>query len=190
MTFSHIEYHIGVNPILYIGQAAFPIFAYLSAYAVDLSSDKYKYCKRILLYGLLLQIPLFIVGFTYINIFVTIGLGILSIIFIQRMQYYYLVPILLFAYFTNLDYGVFGISVIICAYLFKDKVLLFGASLTILQFVFINLLGEFSTYQWYSLLAILPLLLYNGELGYNKYKWWFYIYYPLHVVIIYLISIY
>ncbi len=186
MTLSHIQYHIGINNILYIGQLAFPIFAYLSAYGMKKTSNQTKYISRVLIYGVILQIPIFIMGFTYINIFVTIGLGLLAIHFIELKQYYLLFPILLFAYLTNLDYGIFGILLIVIPYLCKYNVYIFSISLIILQIIWINILNQFTIYQWFSILAIPLLLMYNYELGYSKYKWWFYIYYPLHIVIIYL----
>ena len=42
--------------------------------------------------------------------------------------------------------------------------------------------------QWWSLLAIPLLALYNGQRGRWKMKWFFYLFYPLHLVIIYGIS--
>ena len=35
--------------------------------------------------------------------------------------------------------------------------------------------------QWYSLLAVLPLLCYTGTVGKRKMKYFFYIFYPLHL---------
>lgn len=43
--------------------------------------------------------------------------------------------------------------------------------------------------QYYSLISILPLLLYSGKRGKLKMKYFFYIFYPLHFVILYLISL-
>lgn len=42
--------------------------------------------------------------------------------------------------------------------------------------------------QYYSLLAVPILSLYNGQYGSKKFKWWFYVFYPVHLVVIYLIS--
>ncbi len=193
MTLSHIQYHIGVDwsftlfgynfPVFYIGQSSFPIFVYLSAYGFDLSSNKVNFIKRILIYGIIIQVPLLILKESYINIFVTLGLGLLAVLFIENNQHYLTAPIFIFAYFTNLDYGVYGILLMIIAYYCKNKVLLFGFFIIILQYIFIKF-GNFSINQWYSIFAIPLLLLYNGELGYRKMKWFFYVYYPLHVAII------
>ena len=44
-------------------------------------------------------------------------------------------------------------------------------------------------YQWMMVFAIIPILLYDGELGlYNNFtKWIFYIFYPIHLIIIVII---
>lgn len=41
-----------------------------------------------------------------------------------------------------------------------------------------------ATLQWWSLLALVPLAFYNGERGKWRMKYLFYIYYPLHLVVI------
>lgn len=42
--------------------------------------------------------------------------------------------------------------------------------------------------QWWSLLALIPVLLYSGTRGRVNMKYLFYIYYPLHLGILYLVS--
>ena len=41
--------------------------------------------------------------------------------------------------------------------------------------------------QWFSLLSLPLLALYNGSRGKWKLKWLFYVYYPLHLVVIWLL---
>jgi hypothetical protein len=42
--------------------------------------------------------------------------------------------------------------------------------------------------QSFSLLALIPLSMYNGKGGSKKLKWWFYAFYPAHLVVIWLIG--
>ncbi len=42
--------------------------------------------------------------------------------------------------------------------------------------------------QYYALLAVPILSLYNGQYGSKKFKYWFYVFYPLHLVVIYGVS--
>ncbi len=199
MTLSHIQYHIGIDwsfqigndtyPVFYIGQSSFPIFVFLSAYGFDLSSNKIKLIKRLLIYGTIIQIPLFVIGLSYINIFITLGLGLLAVWFLENQLQMLVFPIFLFAYLTDLDYGVYGILLMIFAYYLRHRVWAFGLVIIILQYIWISK-GWFPVIQWFSVVAIPLLLMYNGELGYRKLKWLFYIYYPLHVAVIVFIANY
>ncbi len=42
--------------------------------------------------------------------------------------------------------------------------------------------------QFYSLLALVPLAFYNGRPGSRRFKYWFYIFYPAHLAVIWLIG--
>ncbi len=42
--------------------------------------------------------------------------------------------------------------------------------------------------QFYSLIAVLPMAFYNGRPGPKKFKYWFYLFYPAHLLIIELIG--
>lgn len=60
---------------------------------------------------------------------------------------------------------------------------------TKLLFMFVALIALSLThnlkYEWFCLLSVLPLLLYNGKRGKLNLKYLFYIFYPLHIVVIY-----
>ncbi len=48
----------------------------------------------------------------------------------------------------------------------------------------LSITGNLGTMQFYSFLAVIPLFLYNGKVGYKKMKYVFYIFYPAHLLII------
>ena len=55
-----------------------------------------------------------------------------------------------------------------------------------------GLFTEMNSIQVYSIFALIPIMLYNGERGYNKkwFKYGSYIFFPLHLLIIYLITLF
>lgn len=89
---------------------------------------------------------------------------------------------------VQVDYGFCGILVPLAAYLPEKpayRKLSCGVMLAIL-----------SAYQWiggdhvqvWCLLAMVPLWLYNGKPGKHRLKWFFYIFYPVHMAVLYLLS--
>ena len=89
--------------------------------------------------------------------------------------------------FVEVDYGFFGVMLPVCASLFEEReqrLVMFSACLLALA---ITLTGEFPIQYW-SLLAVPLLALYNGKPGKYRMKYFFYVFYPLHFVILYGIS--
>lgn len=94
-------------------------------------------------------------------------------------------PILPARWQIQFDYGFFGIllPVLIAAGKNKWQKLILsavGISLTALSFS-----GSFGKIQWASLAAVPIIALYNGRKGKWNMKYLFYIYYPLHMAVIY-----
>lgn len=83
----------------------------------------------------------------------------------------------------GIDYGFIGIVLPLEVFLFPNRnYRLFGmaAGLALLS-------GDWSI-QWWSLLAVPLLALYNGKRGKWKLKWLFYLYYPAHLGGIWLVG--
>ncbi len=89
----------------------------------------------------------------------------------------------------KVDYGFCGILVPVFSYL-PDKPLWRKISCGVM-------LGALSAVQWslgdttqiWCFLAMIPLMLYNGKPGRYRMKWFFYIFYPVHMAFLYLLSV-
>ena len=80
----------------------------------------------------------------------------------------------------EIDYGLAGVLLPVLIYEAGTRGLLLGLALLALQQGGI---------QWLSFLAVPPLLLYNGQRGKANIGTFFYWYYPIHLVVIYGISL-
>jgi TraX protein. len=100
------------------------------------------------------------------------------------------------AEFFNTSYGAYGILLIIGFYLAKENKILLGLVIaaTTVGYVAETVIDkgvEVSlVLQRYAILACFPILLYNGKKGWNMPKYIFYVFYPLHILILYLIKTY
>ena len=83
------------------------------------------------------------------------------------------------------DYGIWGVLTPVFVFLGPKKIS--KLALASIPLIFLSIL--FTKYQWISLGALLLLALYNGKRGQRKMKNLFYIYYPLHLVVIHGISL-
>ena len=92
---------------------------------------------------------------------------------------------LLAANFARVDYGAFGVAVILIFYLFRDKrnlALIFSAAAN-LALGAIDFANGFVPLQALAGIAAIPLFFYNGEKGPSA-KFAFYAFYPIHIAII------
>ncbi len=90
---------------------------------------------------------------------------------------------------VRVDYGFCGILVPVLAYLPEKPMwwkMACGVGLTALSVVQWSM-GD--TTQIWCLFAMIPLLLYNGKPGKYRMKWFFYIFYPAHMALLYLLSV-
>lgn len=85
---------------------------------------------------------------------------------------------------VDVDYGFFGIMLPVLTSFFDDKAQRFVIFSTALLALCIDMTTGF-TIQYWSLLTIPILAAYNGKPGRYRMKHFFYIFYPLHLVVLY-----
>jgi len=149
------------------------------------------------------------------NVFFTLFLGAAAIYFIDLLSGKYLLQFLAFAVCCyaalklGTDYSYFGVSLIVTFYIFRGnrkKQLICSAILFciltygyysmryVLAMPLSQVIQHISTINYYAfmemhgLLAFPLLALYNGERGSSRYKMLFYASYPIHLVLVWLIT--
>ena len=189
-----------------IGRLAFPIFAYMIAEGCFYTRSRRRYLATIAIVALICQLVYFFAMHSlYQCIFVTFTLSILLIysldnflnkrntssLFLALLAYVFVIfiteymPKILSKTDFYVDYGFFGVFLPVIVYFSNGRITkLLSATACIVILAVLN-----GGAQWYSLLAIPLLALYNGEKGKYNLKWLFYIYYPLHLVAIYFVGI-
>lgn len=188
-----------------IGRIAFPIFCYLIVEGFFHTRNVLNYIIRLFVFALISEIPFSLLNrgtpfsfYQNLNVFFTLAIGLITITAMEygKTQCKNKVinkPILLFiclvviicattfADTINCDYAGYGVLVIVIFYVFKDKPLLITAGLLIATLLLSNEL------ELYGLLAMIPIVLHNHQKGPSM-KYVFYSYYPVHMVVIYLIA--
>lgn len=188
-----------------VGRLAFPIYAYMIAEGCRHTRNMGKYLGTMAALALGCQIVDYLEqGSLYQSILVTFSLSIGLIWLLQMAEkkrsalwiafgalgfagaYWFcqVLPGLLPDTDFHVDYGFIGVLVPVAVYLGRNKL----EKLLFLTLALCALSAALVPVQWYCLLAVPLLALYNGRRGKYPMKWLFYIYYPAHLAAIYGIS--
>lgn len=207
MLFDHIGFQFFPDAPIFriIGRLAFPIFAYMIAEGCRHTRNRKKYLGIILGMAVVFQLVyFFVLGDLYQGILVTFSLSIITIyalegliknknIFYKLLMICILLGVAIFGgafpiiYEKQgfaIDYDLWGLLLPIIIYFAPSK-----AWKIIATAVFLVAMSIISSpLQWWALLTIPLFILYNGQRGKAKMKYFFYIFYPLHLVLIYAVS--
>lgn len=197
MLFDHVAIILfdGFEPFRIIGRLAFPLYAYLIAEGCKHTSSKFMYFLRVFALGALCQIVYYFVDKSlYLNILLTFSVSIPMVYFLNYARKNAFLTLLflaatafLWGFFHRLsgvgiafDYGFFGMMFPVLLSVTDDRrekaLLAFFGLFVIAQSV--------GGYQIWSLVAVPLLLLYNGKRGKLNLKTFFYMFYPLHLAIL------
>ncbi len=175
-----------------IGRIAFPIYCFLLVEGGIHTKNPLKYSARLLLFALISEIPFdlafgkSIMDFNHQNVFFTLFLGLVGIIMLKQRGPIRLLGFLMpfVAEFLKTDYGAYGVLIILLFYVLHEHVALKMSFFGLLTYLNYN-----GSVQLYACLSIIPMLFYNGKRGYNI-KYAFYVFYPLHLLVLYFIAHY
>lgn len=190
-----------------IGRIAFPIFAFQAVQGYIYTKDFKKHMLKLFIFACISQIPfmLFLSTFTEeiltLNIFFTLFLGLLALFVYDKCKnkvlgFLFVILTSIIAYFIHVDYGTFGILLMFCFYFFKDKK--GSMAITTIVLCFLRFVPDIIATHvlWYiyiqcaifTALSLIFILFYNKNEG-PKAKYFFYIFYPLHLLILYFLHI-
>lgn len=179
-----------------IGRLAFPIYCFLLVEGFNRTKNRMRYAGRLFLFALISEIPFDLafsgamVDSSHQNVFFTLLIGLLMMWGMAEIEKRnilrgfkmvgYLAVILLAAAVAKIfsvDYGARGIAAIALLYLFRKKKVE-------------QIIAGCIAFLWEvtAPLAFLFVAFYNGKRG-LKMKYMFYIFYPLHLLILYFISV-
>lgn len=191
-----------------IGRLAFPLFAFFIGEGCRHTANRLKHFLCVFVLGLICEsVYIIYTGAWYGNILLTFSVSILLIYLLQycREKNRYLlyavfaaviVAVAVVLNYVNFDYGFFGILLPIFAAFPGDrrgenvgippappgkflKAIIFASGIMLTS---IN--SPMGSKQLYALLAVPLLVIYSGNPGKKKLKYFFYIFYPLHLLLI------
>lgn len=175
-----------------IGRIAFPIFAYTLVEGFLHTHDVKKYMMRMGILALLSEVPYDLaffgvpLEFGHQNVFFTLFLGLVMLYLMLKapttlQKFLCVLALFLISDFLRTDYSSMGLLMVFWYYQFRDKKILKIAGIIAIN---VFLMGYI---QVYAVLALIPIALHSGKQG-PKWKGFFYGFYPVHLLVIYLIN--
>lgn len=171
-----------------IGRCAFPIFCFLLVEGFYHTRDRLRYLIRLLIFAVLSIWPFQKVFFPsadvlHLDVLFTLALGFIAIWAIDERGYLWggaaTAACALAAFFLHTDYRHGGVILIVILYLLRQYP---PASVILGQIWIAYYNGE----ERWAFTGFLLTLLYNGKRGRGP-KYFFYFFYPLHLIFLYLL---
>ena len=185
----------------FIGRFSFPLFAYLLVLGAENTKNVRNYFLRLFIFALISQVPFFLARdsapFDSLNIFFTLSAGLAFLHLFKKNSLFTFVPLFV-SFVLPFDYGIYGVAVIGCMYMLRAKTK-FG----VVALVLINLLFLVPWNIQFLSIVTIPLIVLHDRGSLNLTagvperlsiplwrKYFFYVYYPLHLTLLYAIKVY
>lgn len=179
-----------------IGRISFPIYAFLIVEGFRKTSSVFKYILRILLFAIISEIPFDLIVFNKCltrecfalqNVLFTYFIALIMLVSIRFLnnisEFLSVIPaaIAIFAcYLLKTDYWLEGILLIYVFYMFR-----YDLNLKCLLALIITFVMSLERYYGFGAVSIFFIYFYDGQKGYLDLKRIHYIFYPLHMFILY-----
>lgn len=204
MTIDHLGYFLdGPLWMRAIGRIAFVLFAFGVAEGFVKTRNRTQYMKRLAEFGFGMTLAVGMIAFvandwSYVangNIFLTFFFALLIATGMKRSDVFGLIQILLGLAGTVIfavDYSFYGILTVLAFIYFQGNIWKQFLAFSVINIIFYGpalfMYGVWSPYslQLYSIAAFGFIACYNGKSGPRTLwtKWFFYWYYPIHIVIL------
>lgn len=173
-----------------VGRLSFPIFAYLIVEGFIYTSNVKKYMLRLGAFALISEVAYDLAFFgvpleaSHQNVFCTLFLGVLMLNLLAHMPEKWkqmVVVAVLFgvAYFLRVDYGYVGLMMILLFYALREERFFKLIAVAAVNILFMG------GVQGYAAFAMIPIAFHNRTKGPGM-KWLFYVFYPAHLILLYL----
>lgn len=201
--------YLGYLLLRCIGRLSFPIFAFLLVEGFNRTRSRKKYALRLVIGALLAEIPFnLVVSGSPVwrykqSIMITLLLGFCALLVMERCKKLAwkpvaMLPFALLGYLLKADYGWGGVILIalfeLSRHTFNRNLIRFFGMLVLFHYMPSSVLrfGNFSVpMQALGALSVLFIAAYDGRkvTSSRAVQWSFYLFYPVHLLVLYLISI-
>ncbi|MBR3417833.1 MAG: hypothetical protein IKG82_03995 [Oscillospiraceae bacterium] len=220
MTLDHIALvFVPSGSILYyvmrlIGRLTAPLMVFMLTEGYRYTRSRSRYLLRLVIFALISQPFYFRLAFgrapesimeycTHWNVMLSLAIGLLIIMLFDSSIHSCTSIVLLgclisLAHFCDWSYLIPAWSIIFfCDYARENKAMALHfvlASVVLQTLIWLPQYESFAqfSYQYGTLLALIPISMYNGELGNVRHKsmnrWFFYVYYPAHMAVLLVIQ--
>ena len=181
-----------------IGRIAFPLFAYCLVVGCLYTRDFRKYLLRLLVFAIISQ-PVYVLNvfgrleyWFYLNIMFTLLFGAFAVYSLMdfRRRWWLLLPCIAACVFLHLEYGTYGIILIVAFYMLREKRWLSAVVLTLILALpairFVNGVIKLN-YQGFAVLAA-PFIYARTDTKLRLNKYFFYVFYPAHLWVIFAVG--
>lgn len=175
-----------------LGRMAFPIFCFLIAEGFFHTRSKPKYGLRLLVFALVSEIPFNLMASNHLfyfggqNVFFTLFFGVALLYIYENVSHLIkkalcMAAILTLTVVLRTDYSLRGALLILLLYILRSH----PVEKTLLAFPFLPS-------GIYAFAAFIPINMYNGTRGFVRskaFQYGFYLFYPLHILLLYAIKL-
>lgn len=198
MVIDHCAYYLLEHgTVLYeamrcVGRIAFPVFAFLVTEGFSHTRNRKKYFLQLLGFAILSEVPWYLLNGTdgTHNVMFTLALGVVALALLDRccghkvLSFMAVALVGVLAYYMGTDYDWRGILMIAIFYITQPQADNLQGRMVQILFT-LPLMIQYGIIG--AVLAAITILLYDGNRGFIKGKVWkyaFYAFYPVHLILI------